>query len=645
MLPEELLDIEVVAGYSRPNGAPRGGTVYLTPSVISVNSSETGRLYLGTVTMPMTGTGTVSARVLNPHDPTCTPGGADGDIWSYNVREVYEGGPTIVYTIEIPEGLEDGAQINLATIERIDEREVSLSPGTGTVITGPRGPAGPPGADGEDGEPGPPGEEGPQGPPGTPGSGAVTYTVEDLLNVPETRPWFVVAHRGSGGEFPEHTLTGYNASSAALRANGFVPAIEVSVVAAADKTVFCLHDLTFDRTTDSTGPALNRTWADIANNVRTYEDNFLGAGWQPLQLSTLKEVMDAHYGKSVIFLEPKDNPSAPLVMSMLQESYPNAQDSVVWKRYYSNATHEVMHNRGFTTWGYIDSDTTDEQMDAVDDHIDMWGVPIETQDLRIAEIVARGKPVIVWEVHHRHDVERLAALGVSGMMCSRVLYVTRTATSLWNMQALSSSDFPARVQAPGRIGRIGMSRTHQPAYTEEGWLYFEDPNGRTCVMGDMTPVPAPSSYAIEFEMMWPTIDENPNRHSGIAFAKEDDQTYAFGFENPTGGYHVVMRCSGPLAGQLQLYRHDPDAVNGVLLGSAYLGAIPFEAIPVAEQWLSFRVNVTPTTVSVTRTDLESGDVTVSASDTTYRGGAYFHLSPGSISLPVSSPRFDNVTIT
>src|SRR5690606_24801751 len=83
-------------------------------------------------------------------------------------------------------------------------------------IQGPEGPEGPAGPEG------PQGPQGPEGPQGPAGEDAVAYrgpTISDLIS--ET-PFFI-AHRGSGDEFPEHTLEAYES----VLASG-AKAIEIS---------------------------------------------------------------------------------------------------------------------------------------------------------------------------------------------------------------------------------------------------------------------------------------------------------------------------------------------------------------------------------------------------------------------------------
>src|SRR5690606_35588206 len=122
-------------------------------------------------------------------------------------------------------------------------------------------------------------------PQGESGEAQPAYTIDDLL----AQPVFAVAHRGSGAEFPEHTLVGYEASASMLRNSGYVPAIEVSLAITGEKVPVCLHDPTLERTTDGSGLILDHTWADVYNGVRTDESDFLGAGWEGQRLNSLRE--------------------------------------------------------------------------------------------------------------------------------------------------------------------------------------------------------------------------------------------------------------------------------------------------------------------------------------------------------------------
>jgi glycerophosphoryl diester phosphodiesterase len=414
-----------------------------------------------------------------------------------------------------------------------------------------------------------------------------------------------------------------------MRANGRVPAIEVSVNATADKLLFCMHDTTFDRTTTGTGNSYDKTWSDVTNNIITDDTDFLGTGWNGLKLNSLTEVMASLFGRAVIFIEPKSNHAIPLLQAALLNDYPDAQDSIVWKMPYDNAAHAWAKSNGFTTWGYIETGTTDGEMDAVDANIDMWGVPIELSDSRIEEIVSRGKPVISWEVHRRYDANRLQGLGVEGAMCAQIGYCTRTTTVQYTMKALASDDFASETKAPGNMGRLGYTRSHQVAYTSAGEAYFPVASQKSFLLGSLVDDPDPSNYTINFSMKWDVLPSS-TIHSGIAFGKPDDQPYLFSSTNPSGGYHVAMRAGG----DFQLYRHDAGVTTGVLLATQSTTA------PSAGAWMTFQIIVSPTQISIDRTDVVAAPAT--SNDTTYRG-PFMHLSTGSVTTDAQTPYWKDIS--
>lgn len=519
---------------------------------------------------------------------------------------------------------------------------------------GPTGPAGPPGADGTPGTTGADGATGATGPQGPDGDsayqvavdngfvgteaewldslkGAQTYTVADWL----AQTTAFVAHRGSGGEYPEMSALAFDASASVMKVNGCVPALEISANITADKTLIAIHDTTLDRTTTGTGSITAQSWANIRNHAKTDESDFLGAGWEPQSISTVRSLMDRYFGKAVLFVEPKSNPTIQPLQRLLTD-YPQAWRSVWWKMPYDNPANTTMKALGYSVWGYVQTPdtTTDAQLNAVDANITMWGLPTDSSDAQIARFVARGKPVMCWEVHRRCEVARLSALGVKGMMCSQVAYVTRTTTANLTLQSMSTDDFASQVKSPGNFGRIGMSRVHQPLYTPAGEVYFPVPTQRSYMLGGLAKVATPSSYTIKFSMMWPVLPSPSTFHSGIAFCKPDDNYYWFNEVGgpPVGGYHLVMRGNG----DMQIFRHDP----GVQAGTP-LGTVVTTTAPVAGAVMTFEIRVSASQIVAARTDTVT-EFTTTTTSTTYRG-PYFHLSTGSIVDAAQTPHWSAVT--
>ncbi|MGW9067930.1 glycerophosphodiester phosphodiesterase family protein [Streptomyces yangpuensis] len=444
------------------------------------------------------------------------------------------------------------------------------------------------------------------------------YTVNDLLG---TNPFFI-AHRGGGMESPEHTMAAYETA-----VSDGVKAIEVSVNITADGVPVCLHDPTLDRTTNTTGNLGDWAYAAVRNKVKTNAKPLLGPSWEEQSLPTLRSVLDRFVGRVVIFVEPKTNAAQPVVQKMLNDHFSHAYRSIVWKQHYLGTGFGWAKARNIRSWAYMDNGTTDAQLDAMATAPDWWGVPHTMTDTRISQIVARGKPTICWEVHRQFDVARLTALGVQGMMCAQPKHVLRTA------RLGAADDWITGIKAPGDMGATVYNNTRALKYdTTDGSVYF-DIAGASAVIGSrsMTSFPA-NGYRVSFDMKYEGVPAS-SEHAGVAVGKVLDDAYSFGVANPSGGYHMVFRGSG----DLQLWSHTAGVAAGTQLGSTQ----PTTA-PVAGQWMSFQIDVTPTQVILRRTDVDP-DVEVVSSNTSYRG-CFVHLTAGSVSNLANRPRWKNLRI-
>ena len=476
------------------------------------------------------------------------------------------------------------------------------------------------------------------------------YTVAQMRA--QAAGWFV-AHRGSGAEFPEHTLTAYDVSAELLRTNGYVPAIEVSCVAAADKTLFCMHDTDFDKSTDATGAAVNKPWSEISALVRTVESDYLGPGWPGQKLSTLREVFDRFINNTVIFVEAKSNQSVQPLQRMLLEDYPQARQNVVIKMSYDNSLLSWARTNGFTTWGYLSADgtTPDSELNAFDSVVDMWGIPAVTTDARVSEIVARGKDTIVWEIHRREQARHLSQdLGVKGLMCSRVAYVTRSTNTQYTYKMLTADNFATKVMMPGMvevdptIPATEASRANRIKFdASDGSVYFPSlSSAHTVCLGGLNEVPAPTSYNVLWSMKWPVIPPVSTQVSGVAICRPDDSSYVFtASNNSVGGYHCVVRANG----ELVLNRHDPGTATSTAVANGTPPTTSGFQPPVADTYMSFRIEVRPTSLTFVRTDIspEFSITSSAAAAQTYRG-PYMHLMTGNVTQTSSTPHWKSVSM-
>ncbi|MGK5531528.1 glycerophosphodiester phosphodiesterase [Streptomyces sp. URMC 129] len=467
-------------------------------------------------------------------------------------------------------------------------------------------------------------------------------SVQAMLDAMTAGTVIRIAHRGSGQEFPEHTLVAYKSALAAG-----AEYIEVSVRLTADGVLVCHHDDDLTRMTDYTGSIEAWTYAALREKVKVRAQGLLGSGWGDQDIPTLKEVMDALYGKCVIFLEAKSNRSAPALQNFLTRFYPGAQNSVVIKQYYQSNMLDWGAANGYKTWAYVDANTTEAQLNTYDgSRVTMWGVPHTMTNARIVDVINRGKPVICWEVHRHVDVERLTNLkqdvggvitpygkSVSGLMCSRWVYLNKT------LAPGGSVAFSPAVCPPGILGRDGYSETHAPHF-ENGRVYVNVVPNRSLLLGYWR-APADSGYTIFWDMVWPTLPGG-TLHSGIAVCRAWDDIYEFngtnqdsGVDASPGGYHTVFRSDG----NMRVNKHVKGSTGGVTIGPAGDTATP---APAAGQVLSFSLQVTATQLILSRLDV--GPYTYTATDSAFRG-RWITASTGSVSSLAASPRFGPPSFT
>ncbi|WP_097932531.1 MULTISPECIES: glycerophosphodiester phosphodiesterase [unclassified Streptomyces] len=452
-------------------------------------------------------------------------------------------------------------------------------------------------------------------------------TVDSIINPATPVAPVYFAHRGGGMVRPEHTLVAYRAA-AAMR----YP-LEISVNVDASGELWCLHDATLDRTTNRTGNLNGYTTEEIGQQVQTNSRSLLGAGWAEQRLVPLRQVLDEFLGKVPILLEPKANDAVVPTQQLLDACYPHAPRSVIWKAHIGTLSLPWAKTRGYRTWVYLDSGTSDATMDAKDSMVDYWGVNTTFTDLRISQVVARGKPVFAWAVYRRSQVARLTGLGVVGMMSSDPRYVSTSApmrtASRWDLQ----------VKEPGCTPTIDYDPDYALVFApspDVGWVSIPTSTTfQSMGLGTYCPVAVGAGgYRLSFDMKFKVLPGTSTFHSGIYFGKQSDDPYRFSTANATGGYHLVMRANG----QMQLNKHTAGSTSGTTLGS-----VVATTAPVADTAMSFQVDVTSTTVEVRRTD-GVGWTTGALADTTYRGG-YFGLSNGSITDVATRPYWRNLVVT
>ncbi len=244
-----------------------------------------------------------------------------------------------------------------------------------------------------------------------------------MASLTSTDP-FYIAHRGSGGNWPEMTAYAYQQSA---KVPG-VKALEMSVCITADGVLVCSHDPTTERLTGTSYTIADETWATLSSlKVSAFQTTDPSQPAQPL--TRFDDVVDAYIGKFVLFVEPKVNGAVgPLLTRMADLDQP---ERVVWKQPVNSTVFSDAKRHGFGTWGYVLNESAHIGANltrfAAAPEIDMLGAPQSESDDFIRAVVtaadANDKPTISWAIRDFVDRDRVTGLGVRGLMTTRLVEV------------------------------------------------------------------------------------------------------------------------------------------------------------------------------------------------------------------------------
>ncbi|HEY8912654.1 glycerophosphodiester phosphodiesterase [Lacisediminihabitans sp.] len=426
-------------------------------------------------------------------------------------------------------------------------------------------------------------------------SAVAVSTIDSLIG---STP-FYIAHRGSGDNWVEHSMDAYQ-HSVAMGAK----AIEVSVNATSDGVLVCHHDVTTKRLAGKDVNIADVTFAQLSRILNSSTD-WLGPAAKPQPIPRLTDVLDRYAATHVIFLEDKQGTNTRSLLDTMSK-YPKSTEHLVWKTWAGASQYELAKSAGYRTWGYF-TDELYARADELGPKFDYLGVYSTAADAQIRQIVAFGKPVIGWEIHYRSMRDRMSRLGVTGMMCSNVPYVTTTTASA------TSDAFDTGLRAAGDLPwTTDLGTAVQPTIDQaKGSVSLAFADFQSYLMGSMCPVPE-KRHTLACELRWPEALPDANEHVGVAFGQQDDSTYRVRIASPVSGYHVVVRANG----MIELFSREAGSINGVRLGSVKTDA------PVVGQWIRLQIEVSTDHVRVYRLDGASWALETTA---VVPAGGYFWL--------------------
>ncbi len=424
-----------------------------------------------------------------------------------------------------------------------------------------------------------------------------------------TTPYFI-AHRGAGDIAPEHTLPAYQRAF-----EWGAEAIEISVVRSADNEIYCLHDLTLDRTTTSSGPAdeqSSESLDDVRVTIPRLGPRWVGAN-MPV-LPRLSDVLRVIGGFAVLCIEAKDDDAYPLMIKVIEDS--GLQDTVMIKLPgTSTARLKVVQDAGYPIFAYlghhkmVTAPAIDKLGKVLNPDRDALVLPARAEwDFLPSALVRRavdtGVPVWVVPVHRRHEVQHFSLLGVQGMISPDLGYLTAVQSPLtsdtWTDGGISAGE----LTLDPYLDQYGLH------WEEKGVIGLDVPDRPAFLtLGQFCPITA-KSYRLIFDATFDPLPSDTWQHLSIAFGHADDRYYEHRSAN-SDGYHALVRADGRMA----IYAHVHGDANGEAL-TASRQSTPFKP----GLWTRLTLDVTPTTIRLTRDD---GNF-VEARDDRFRGG-YLHI--------------------
>ncbi|WP_345468256.1 glycerophosphodiester phosphodiesterase [Paeniglutamicibacter antarcticus] len=344
---------------------------------------------------------------------------------------------------------------------------------------------------------------------------------------------FYIAHRGSGDNWTEHTMTAYrNAVKAGAQA------IEVSVHRTSDDVFVCHHDANLKRLTGIDLDIAQATALElegISNDAREW----LGphSGLEPIP--TLQEVLDEMPQECFLFIEDKTGAHAEELLSVL-DMVPQGRDRIVWKQNSTAAGYELASARGYLTWGYFAPDTV-MRIAELAGRFDLLGIHDSATESVLLELTNIGKPIICWEIHTRWQRDHFLSWGVRGMMCSNYPYVTGFPARGENLQDSFGTGLRGIGDLPDAI-----SWAAQPLIiADQEALRISGEKKSSYTLGSISPGKIVFSELC-FSVRWPQLVAK-NHIAGVSFAVPTDAPYRAFEDSQERGMHIQIETRGEIS--------------------------------------------------------------------------------------------------
>ncbi|WP_435111350.1 glycerophosphodiester phosphodiesterase [Nocardiopsis synnemataformans] len=403
----------------------------------------------------------------------------------------------------------------------------------------------------------------------------------------------VIAHRGASAIAPENTLA---ALSMAITLGA--PLVEVDVQLGVDGTLICVHDTTLARTHGVDLPVADMTVADAAT-LMVQPHLFGHPAWGPQPTPTLDRVF-AEFGR------------APVTW-LVEAKAPSGTDAAEWARIgeaivacarrWGVASRTIVSGfhrepgyaaiRNGIPACFNATRGADDPYVLSQEGFSYYGMRLDADEDNIAAAHAVGLKVLPYTVNRHVDRDRLAALGVWGIVTDQPWYLSRDyqpapgpvyTTPAWPHGHLPSPVTPVDGQVDGGglvLASPSLAAGDADNYTAviagavSGWSAAHA--RQVCVDVDVELLAA----------------GGPSRSAQIHLA-ETDIGYDDNHHGRVDAYNVLVRADGELA----LWA----AVDGAAIELATAQGPPLAVSETAPARVSLQLRVNGPRVEVTRTD-------------------------------------------
>lgn len=421
------------------------------------------------------------------------------------------------------------------------------------------------------------------------------------LNVNNLATPVILGHRGGGAlAAPDGTIE----SMRAHVGYGY-PAIDCGDFRATlDGGSVCMHDSTLDRTTSMTGNVSDVSLAALMNGT-VDASSWFGGGWLDTKIPTWGQIVGEFGGKVVIFPEAKDDVSAQNIARTVA-ALKLGKSCVVG----AFDIPKVLPAIAAGAEGCVASpDATADPAALKAQGINFVSVDHALASLaNIDNLIAGGMKVLVYPLVRQNEFDRYTGRNIWGFLLDDPLYTSRNYTAYRKLVApwvksgtFYSGHIPVTNSPDANRGTfVGTPGAYRWKQTLDGFV----------LQGWGSPIAnAAGTYSITIPITYDTLPSDMSRWKGIFVCAPQDLAYNNQGAATENGYLILMRASGAMA------------IFKITNGVGTTGPTATTAAVTAGGTATVRVDVTPTTVTATRTDVAGS---VSMTDSTFRGG-YFYL--------------------